>query len=245
MGTRHLTTKRHYRSDNRRFNDFLAALEACRMSITCHHILSSPVNVLPMTTSTQDKLPRDVAEEIEVNLDNDLRKDEVAEIFYEADRPYLEANHVEERIEGNFTRETVLSRLKELVDAGILRQDTTGSANQYWIAKDKSYWMVPDDVVVYSDDDPEAISLDDILSDEATRNVIWGFLVSALSGISLTGLALIVSLLNASGVLYTLFSALVTIAFMGVIAGIILIILPIVQAKITDKDTILNNILPI
>lgn len=190
------------------------------------------------------ELPLGVAEQIEPNLKNDLRRKDVAEAFFEADRPYLETSHVKERVDGEYTRDTVSRRLNELVDAGVLRKDSTGNADQYWVANDYSHWMIPDDVVVISDDNPEAITWNDLLNDKLSRNLGWGLLFSAVSGIMVTGLALLAGAIGPGGLLYNVLTVLMVVALFGAIVGFALCILSIGKAVISDRETELNKILP-
>ena len=195
-------------------------------------------------TNNESQLPPDVEEEIEPNLKNDLRRKSVAEVFFEADRPYLETSHVKERVDSDYTRDTVSSRLNELVDAGVLRKDSTGNADQYWIANDHSYWMIPDDVVVISNDTPEAITLNDLLNDRPSRNLGWGILISAISGAMVTGLSLLAAVINASGIIQTTLTSLIAVALVGAMVGAILCISSIGKAVLSDQETELNKILP-
>lgn len=192
----------------------------------------------------ESPLPPSVAEQIEPNLKNDLRRKDVAEIFFEADRPYLETSHVSERVDGEYTRDTVSRRLNELVDAGVLRKDSTGNADQYWIANDHSHWMIPDDVVVISHDDPEAITWNDLLNDDQSRDLGWGLLLSAVSGIMITGLALVVGAIGSGGVLYSGLAVLMMVALIGAIVGFALCIISIMKAVMSDRETELSKILP-
>jgi len=198
-----------------------------------------------MEASDQESaLPSDVAEQIEPNLKNDLRRRDVAEVFFRADRPYLETSHVKERVNGEYTRDTISRRLNELVDAGVLRKDSTGNADQYWIANNHSHWMIPDDVVVISHDDLEAITLNDLLNDKLSRDLGWGLLMSAVGGVMVTSLSLLATAIGAEGLLYDGLAALVGIALIGIIAGVILCLWSIGQALVSDKETELNRVLP-
>lgn len=195
-------------------------------------------------TNEESALPPEVADQIETNLKNDLRREDVAEVFFEADRPYLETSHVKERVDRDYTRDTVSSRLNELVDAGVLRKDSTGNADQYWVANDHSHWMIPDDVVVISDDDPEAITLNDLLNDKLTRDLGWGVLWAAVSGAMMTGLAFFGTAVELSGLFFTGFTILMMIAFIGVMAGTGLCLLSIGKTVRSERETELSKILP-
>lgn len=195
-------------------------------------------------SNKESSLPPDVEEQIEPNLKNDLRRKDVAEVFYEADRPYLETGHVKQRIDGEFTRDTVSSRLNELVDAGILRKDSTGNADQYWVANDYSHWMIPDDVVVVSHDDPEAITWNDLLNDKLSRKFGWGILLSAVGGAVVTSTSLLIAVVDPSPIVYSSLTAILGVVLIGVLIGAIICISSISKAVLSDDETELNKILP-
>lgn len=193
----------------------------------------------------ESALPSEVEEKIEPNIKNDLRRKDVAEAFYEANRPYLETSHVKERVDGEFTRDTVSRRLNELVDAGILCKDSTGNADQYWIANNHSYWMVPDDVAVISGDNPEAITWNDLLNDRLSRNFGWGLLTSSVSGIMITSLSFLAVAIGPDGIFYNSIALIMAFALIGALIGFTLCILAVAEAKFRENESELNKVIPI
>lgn len=194
--------------------------------------------------ATDTDLPKEISDDINVNIHNELGKEEVAEVVYNADRPYLEAAHVEERVNGKYTRDTVLERLEELVDAGILDADKTGSSHQYWIAEEESRWPVPSDVEVISDDDPNAITVQDLLNDEyASKGIVGGGLI-IIGGAGTSGGVVISALLENIGPVYSAGIIIAALMLLVILIGFGLLLVSILLALWDDDPNIISKIIP-
>lgn len=122
-----------------------------------------------------NELPDWIEQRLDENLQRDLRQRDVTEVISESDEPYLSRtviqHRVEEEIGETFDKSTVIDRLTELVEQGVLMSDEVCGGQIYWIYDDTSEWPIPPDV------DPKPVS-DEMTVQEffSTNPVIFAFL---------------------------------------------------------------------
>lgn len=105
------------------------------------------------------ELPDWIEEKLEFVKGRRLQQRPVARVFLEEDeRPFLTRAQVQSRLKGEYSRGTVLERLKELVEIGVLDNDPLTSGDLYWLVNDKSDWPIPSDVRVESAKDEMTVS---------------------------------------------------------------------------------------
>lgn len=99
-----------------------------------------------------------VEEKIEFKPGRDLQQRPVVDVFLESDRPYLTRRQVQAALKGNHSRGTVIDRLTELTEVGVLKHDDLKGGGIYWLNNDKSDWPIPPDVEVEPRSDERTIS---------------------------------------------------------------------------------------
>lgn len=94
-------------------------------------------------------LPNRIHEKLgEPNADYELQPHAVAQVFVEAEEPYLTRRQVQSRLNGEYDKKTVLSRLDLLVELDVLRADVHPGGTIYWLETETSEWPIPPDVDV-------------------------------------------------------------------------------------------------
>ena len=190
-------------------------------------------------------LPREWEERVNINLENNLRRDEVLNVFLEADRPYLERKHVQERVKGDFTRDPVLDRLDNLVNAGILEVDDTGAAKQFWISNEHSRWPIPNDVEVISNDNPDAITLSDFQDDEYFVRLLTGSALVIVGGVVMSGGIVFLPFVERWQLLRTIILGMSVVALLTTLVGFGLMLVAVFRAKLAEESNLVSKFLSI
>lgn len=128
-------------------------------------------------------LPDWIEKKIKLNPDHDLQERAVAEVFInEKERPYLTRKQVEARLDGDYSRATVLNRLNGLVSVDVLDVDELENGGIYWIKNDVSQWPIPTDVSV--EKKPDEMTVSEFFNQKPVSYGQWGvalILVSTLA----------------------------------------------------------------
>ena len=129
------------------------------------------------------ELPDWIEQKLEDNIQRDLMQRPVVEAIWNAEEPYLSRkliqHRVEEQVDDNFDKSTVISRLSELSELDVLMSDDVCGGTMYWIYDDRSNWPIPPDVDVEPTSDE--MTVQEFFSEDAVR---IGFFGVACLGIS-------------------------------------------------------------
>ncbi|MFC7042713.1 hypothetical protein [Halonotius sp. GCM10025705] len=122
------------------------------------------------------ELPDWIEQKVQLNPDHDLQERTVAEVFINEDeRPYLTRKQVEARLDGDYSRATVLSRLNGLVSVDVLDVDELENGGIYWIKNDISQWPIPTDVSV--EGRPDEMTVSEFFNQRPVSYGQWGVAV--------------------------------------------------------------------
>jgi len=72
----------------------------------------------------------------------------VAQEFFKRDRPYYNVSRMHAALGGGPSKDTVQSRLDELVERDVLKSEKVNNGFIYWVNTDDSEWPIPPDVEV-------------------------------------------------------------------------------------------------
>jgi len=96
-----------------------------------------------------DTLPEQIRSRLgSPNLQNDLTKRPVALELFSGKRPYYSAAQMRAALGSDHSKETVKSRLDELVEIDVAKKDEVNNGGIYWANRRKSNWPIPSDVEV-------------------------------------------------------------------------------------------------
>jgi hypothetical protein len=87
-----------------------------------------------------------INDKIEFDPSNDVQDEHIVKVFLESDDPYLSRRAV--ALEVGMSKEGIGNRLEQLVDIGVLDDDSVGGARIYWVRDERSDWPIPPDVEV-------------------------------------------------------------------------------------------------
>lgn len=129
----------------------------------------------------------DLPEEIHTKIGppnprDDLQEAEVAMVFVNEDeRPYLTRRQVNSRLEEDYSRGTINSKLTGLVEVDVLDSDELKRGNIYWLKNQESSWPLPDDVEVYPPSNE--LTVDEFFEEWSVRVAIWGITVILIASV--------------------------------------------------------------
>ena len=102
------------------------------------------------------EIPPEYRDRIQIKPGRDLQETDVLRVFLDSERPFLSRRQVQSRLDGDYTRGTVLNRLSSLCEVDILKKSEMNSSI-YWLNNDKSIWPIPPDVEVESKNEETTI----------------------------------------------------------------------------------------
>jgi len=94
------------------------------------------------------EIPEWILNKIEFDAGRKLQQKAIVEVFFKKEKPFLTRREVQTNLRGDFARGTVIDRLKELAEIGVLNASPQKGGDIYWINYEESDWPVPPDVVV-------------------------------------------------------------------------------------------------
>lgn len=144
--------------------------------------IASPGEDASTTVERHVRLPERIRAKLGTpNADYKLQPHAVAQVFVDADEPFLTRRQVQSRVNGEYDKKTVLSRLDLLVELDVLRADVHPGGTIYWLENEASEWPVPPDVEVEPKrDDVTVAELVDRNSIRASTIGIGAVLLSSL-----------------------------------------------------------------
>lgn len=128
-----------------------------------------------------DTLPDWIIERLDFDNNRKLQQRPVAEVFIEGNRPYYNVRRIKAEIEGQYDKDTVRTRLNELVEQGILKQEQMNKGGIYWLDRPESEWPIPPDANVEPDDDEPTVS--EFFGQLYVQTASIGILGATISGI--------------------------------------------------------------
>ena len=93
-------------------------------------------------------IPDWIEDRIRFNEGRSLQQRPVVKVFLESERPYLTRRQVQTRLKGTHSRGTVIDRLSELCEVGVLDHEDLKGGGVYWLNNKTSDWPIPPDVKV-------------------------------------------------------------------------------------------------
>lgn len=97
------------------------------------------------------ELPEWVQDPLEIDNNCTLQQHHVAEVLVYGERPYYTIRRIKAELDGNFDRETIRDRLREMEELGVIGQESVNNGTIYWLDREESDWPIPPDVRVEGD----------------------------------------------------------------------------------------------
>jgi len=97
------------------------------------------------------KLPEWIEDRLEFDHNRELQQHHVAEILVHGGRPYYTIRRIRADLEGEFDRDTIRTRLSEMEELGVIKQESVNNGTVYWLNRKESEWPIPPDVKVEGD----------------------------------------------------------------------------------------------
>ncbi|WMT10303.1 hypothetical protein NP511_22165 (plasmid) [Natrinema thermotolerans] len=94
------------------------------------------------------ELPEWVQDPLEIDNNRTLQQHHVAEVLVHEERPYYTIRRIKAELDGNFDRETIRDRLREMEELGVIGQESVNNGTIYWLDREESDWPIPPDVRV-------------------------------------------------------------------------------------------------
>jgi hypothetical protein len=131
------------------------------------------------------EIPDWIEDKLEFREGRSLQQSPVVQIFLGSERPYLTRRQVQTRLKGNHARGTVIDRLSELCEVGVLKHEDLSGGGIYWINNSKSDWPIPPDVEV--EPESEEMTASEFFNLDSVRTAVTGLGGILLSSILIWG----------------------------------------------------------
>lgn len=117
-------------------------------------------------------MPNWIEDKLRFKEGRSLQQRPVVKVFLESERPYLTRRQVQTRLKGTHSRGTVIDRLSELCEVGLLKHDDLKGGGVYWLDNEKSDWPIPTDVEV--EPKSEELTVSEFFSLDSVRVAAFG-----------------------------------------------------------------------
>lgn len=128
-----------------------------------------------------NEIPDEIKQKLEFKPGRDLQQEPVVAVFIESNRPYLTRRQVQSSLKQSPSKGTVIDRLTELCEIGVLESDDRRGGSIYWINDERSDWPIPPDVAV--EREPQGITVSEFFGKDSVENAVLGIGVILISSI--------------------------------------------------------------